>query len=114
MVPDSLHSSHQPFELECGKIEEDELLVQGVSMHGDVSRTLRRRGDPRVRSSARFRLLYLAPARPRPDAKLRGQLPVLLRAYGRRAASHLRASGNGRSGPTGRERPTASLCFLPY
>jgi hypothetical protein len=33
---------------------EDGLLVQGVSLHGDVSRTLRCRGNPRLRPPAEF------------------------------------------------------------
>jgi hypothetical protein len=38
----------------CGKIEEDEVLAQGVSLYGDVSRALRRRGGPCLRLPAKL------------------------------------------------------------
>jgi len=40
--------------IECGKIEEDELLAQGVSLYGDVSRALRRHGGPCLRLPAKL------------------------------------------------------------
>src|ERR1700722_20338101 len=38
----------------CANIEKDELLVQGVSLHGDVSCSLRCRGGSRLRFSAKL------------------------------------------------------------
>ena len=38
----------------CGKIENDEVLAQGVSLHGDVSRAVCLRGDSCLRSFAKL------------------------------------------------------------
>jgi len=38
----------------CGKIVDDEVLAQSVSLYGDVSRTLRRRGGPCLRLPAKL------------------------------------------------------------
>lgn len=71
----------------CGKIEEHELLVEGVSLHGDVSATLCSRRSARLRPSAFRRLLYFVTlAESGQGARLGRNLPVLLLAYGCRNA----------------------------